>query len=102
MQMWLCGFGGVEPCGFRAGEPAFLKVATEFVYGNDSTVLKEGRVAAAQALSGTGSLRVGYEFLRRYLPAGTAAYTSSPTWTNHLNIIKVRVDMGCVGACVWL
>jgi aspartate aminotransferase len=36
------------------GDTDFVKLAMEFVYGKDSSVLKEGRVAAVQTLSGTG------------------------------------------------
>ena len=39
-----------------------------------------------QALSGTGSLRVGAAFIAKFLPAGTVAYISRPTWGNHKNI----------------
>lgn len=40
-----------------------------------------------QALSGTGSLRVGAAFIAKFLPAGTVAYISRPTWGNHKNIL---------------
>ncbi len=36
------------------GDTEFVQLALEFVYGNDSPVLAEGRVAAVQTLSGTG------------------------------------------------
>jgi hypothetical protein len=39
------------------GDTEFVKLALEFVYGKDSSVLKEGRVAAVQTLSGTGKLK---------------------------------------------
>jgi hypothetical protein len=39
-------------------------------------------VATLQSLSGTGSLRVGSDFLAKFLP-GTTAYLSNPTWGNH-------------------
>ena len=38
-----------------------------------------------QSLSGTGSLRVGAEFIAKFMP-GTVAYISRPTWGNHKNI----------------
>ena len=38
-----------------------------------------------QSLSGTGSLRVGAEFISKFLP-GTTVYLSNPTWGNHRNI----------------
>ncbi len=39
-----------------------------------------------QALSGTGALRLGGEFLRRHRPCAIAV--PAPTWTNHFNIFE--------------
>jgi aspartate/tyrosine/aromatic aminotransferase len=58
----------------------------EMLYGADSSVIKEGRVAVCQTLSGTGSLRLGAEFLKRYAP-GKVVYISSPTWGTHNSIM---------------
>jgi aspartate/tyrosine/aromatic aminotransferase len=48
--------------------------------------LKEGRIASIQTLSGTGSLRIGFEFLSAYYPR--TVYISNPTWLNHKAIIE--------------
>ena len=45
----------------------------------------QGSVVALQALSGTGSLRIGAEFISKFMP-GTKVYVSDPTWGNHHNI----------------
>ena len=42
----------------------------------------QGRVATLQALSGTGSLKVGAVFIQKFLPS-TKVYLSNPTWGNH-------------------
>ena len=42
----------------------------------------QGRVATLQSLSGTGSLRVGAEFISKFLP-GRTVYLSNPTWCAH-------------------
>ena len=42
-------------------------------------------MVALQALSGTGSLRIGAAFIAKFLP-GTKVFVSDPTWGNHLNI----------------
>ncbi len=52
------------------------------VFGQGSGLKRsgaQGRVATLQSLSGTGSLRVGAEFISKFLP-GTTVYLSSPTW----------------------
>ena len=39
-------------------------------------------------LSGTGAIRLGFEFMARYLPQGTSVYIPNPTWPNHVNIAR--------------
>lgn len=41
----------------------FTKLSAELAYGKDSKPIKEGRVAVAQSISGTGALRIGTAFL---------------------------------------
>jgi len=43
-------------------------------------------VASSQSLSGTGALRIGAEFIKKWLPQGTAILISDPTWSNHFSI----------------
>eukprot|EP00210_Caulerpa_lentillifera_P008788 g8384.t1 len=64
------------------GLPAFKQATATLLFGEDNIVLKEGRVATIQALSGTGALRVGGAFIQRFLPEATI-YLSDPTWGNH-------------------
>jgi aspartate aminotransferase len=47
------------------GDTSFVRLALEFVYGKDSPILAEGRVAGVQTISGTGGLRVFGEFLKK-------------------------------------
>ncbi len=46
----------------------------------------QGRLATLQSLSGTGSLRLGAEFLAKFLP-GTKVFLSNPTWCACLHAI---------------
>jgi len=64
------------------GHPQFKALSQKLVFGENSQALKEGRVCTAQCLSGTGSLRVGFEFLAQFFPRKTCVYTSKPTWGN--------------------
>jgi len=68
------------------GDQGFVKLAMEFVYGADSSVLKEGRVAGVQTLSGTGGLRVFGEFLKK--GGHKEIYVPNPTWGNHIPIMQ--------------
>jgi len=70
------------------GIPEFVRLATEFAYGSDSAPIREGRLAAAQSLSGTGALRVIMEFLAQELGEGTRIYMPNKTWGNHNSVAK--------------
>ncbi|XP_042475010.1 aspartate aminotransferase, chloroplastic [Macadamia integrifolia] len=69
------------------GLAAFNKVTAELLFGADNAVIKEGRVATVQGLSGTGSLRLAAALIERYFP-GAKVIISSPTWGNHKNIFN--------------
>lgn len=45
------------------GIDSYIKNVLNLAYGADSAIIKDGRVAGAQSISGTGSLRLGFEFL---------------------------------------
>jgi aromatic-amino-acid transaminase len=64
------------------GVPAYRKEVEKLLFGGDSRVVSEGRVVTAQALGGTGALKVGADFLRRFLPTSDV-YISKPSWENH-------------------
>ncbi|KAH9736880.1 Aspartate aminotransferase [Citrus sinensis] len=71
-----------------AGSEFLTKMVEEsvkLVYGKDSDVVKEGRSAGVQALSGTGACRLFAEFQRRFHPE-SHIYFPDPTWSNHHNI----------------
>jgi len=73
------------------GLPSFCSAATELALGKDSVALLENRAGGVQTLSGTGSLRLGAEFLKRFYnkkEASTPVYVSDPTWGNQLTIYK--------------
>uniref|UniRef100_A0A0E0GE32 Aspartate aminotransferase n=1 Tax=Oryza nivara TaxID=4536 RepID=A0A0E0GE32_ORYNI len=69
------------------GLAAFNKATAELLFGADNPVLKQGRVATLQSLSGTGSLRLAAAFIQRYFPEAKVLI-SSPTWGNHKNIFN--------------
>ena len=49
--------------------------------------IKATHISSLQALSGTGSLRIGAHFLHRVLGRNTVYY-SNPTWANHPDIFE--------------
>ncbi len=64
------------------GNPAYNKGVQNLLFGSDSPLLAEGRVATFQALGGTGALKVGADYLKQLLPHATV-YISDPSWENH-------------------
>ena len=75
------------------GIDSFVANSLKLAYGENSQLLKDGRVAGAQSLSGTGSLRLGFEFLKAFYPVKDAeVYTPIPTWPVH-NTIPGRVGL---------
>ncbi|KAJ8284690.1 hypothetical protein COCON_G00035400 [Conger conger] len=69
------------------GLPEFRSSASKIALGEDSPAILENRVGGVQALGGTGALKIGAEFLRRWYNGqnntATPVYVSSPTWENH-------------------
>lgn len=64
------------------GVPTYRKEVEALLFGRQSPLVAEGRVVTAQALGGTGALKVGADFLRRFLP-GSDVFISKPSWENH-------------------
>jgi aromatic-amino-acid transaminase len=64
------------------GLAAYDKAVQELVFGADSPVIQEKRAITVQALGGTGALKIGADFLKRFAP-DSAVYISDPSWENH-------------------
>jgi len=69
------------------GIPEFCVETRKFLLGENSLAVKENRVCTLQSLSGTGALRIGFEFVKRFLP-GRKVLVSFPTWGNHFQILE--------------
>ena len=64
------------------GIPAYDKAVRALLFGADSEIVTSGRAVTVQALGGTGGLKIGADFLRRFAP-GAEVYISTPSWENH-------------------
>jgi aromatic-amino-acid transaminase len=64
------------------GIAAYDAAVQALLFGADSALVKSGRLVTAQALGGTGALRIGADFLRR-LGSGDKVLISDPSWENH-------------------
>lgn len=55
------------------------------LFGKNHPALNAGRIATIQTLGGSGALKVGADFLKRYFP-DSDVWVSDPTWENHIAI----------------
>jgi aromatic-amino-acid transaminase len=64
------------------GPASYNNAVQNLLFGATSPIVTEGRAVTAQALGGTGALKIGADFLKRLLP-DTTVYISDPSWENH-------------------
>lgn len=68
-----------------AGNADFNEGVEKLLFGEDHSAVMEGRVTTIQAPGGTGSIRIGADFLKICKPDATV-WISDPTWPNHHGI----------------
>ena len=65
------------------GVAAYNTAVQQLLFGKDSALLADGRVATFEALGGTGGLKIGADFLKKLSP-DAKVMISDPSWENHL------------------
>lgn len=78
----LAAQSGPKPYLPMVGLAAYREAVQRLVFGEDHPAVAEGRVVTIQTLGGSGALRVGADFLRRYFPE-SKVWISDPSWDNH-------------------
>ncbi|GME26432.1 hypothetical protein GTA08_BOTSDO04420 [Neofusicoccum parvum] len=72
--------------GGHTGDPKFVKLASEVIFGKDSETLKAGKVASSLTIAGTGAVHIGAVFASRFFATpGTPlnVYIGVPAWGNY-------------------
>jgi aromatic-amino-acid transaminase len=64
------------------GLAAYDSAVKTLVFGAGSEPVTSGRVATAQGIGGTGGLKIGADFLKKFSPDATVLI-SDPSWENH-------------------
>ncbi|MES2534656.1 MAG: amino acid aminotransferase [Pseudomonadota bacterium] len=64
------------------GLAAYDKAVQELVFGADSAIIQDKRAITVQAIGGTGALKLGADFLKRFSP-DSEVWISDPSWENH-------------------
>jgi len=74
--------GGAKPYLPIEGSAAMRSAVQGLLFGADHPAVKAGRVATLQTVGSSGGLKVGADFIKRWLP-GSGVWVSDPTWDNH-------------------
>ncbi len=74
--------GGAKPYLPMEGSAAMRSAVQALLFGDGHPALAAGRVATLQTVGSSGGLKVGADFIRRWLP-GAGVWISDPTWDNH-------------------
>lgn len=74
----------IEPRAYLPMEGAadYRAAVQRLVFGPTHEAVASGRIATIQSLGGSGALKVGADFIKRYFPQA-GVWVSDPTWENH-------------------
>ncbi|CAH2774004.1 MAG: Aromatic-amino-acid aminotransferase (EC [uncultured Caballeronia sp.] len=78
---------GPKPYLPMAGFAHYRDAVQALVFGNDNSARADGRIASVQTPGGSGALKVGADFIKRYFPQ-SKVWVSDPTWENHRFIFE--------------
>lgn len=76
------------------GVASFNSANQELIFGKDSPLIKEKKIVTVQTVGGSGALKLGIDFLRRFFPESSLVL-SDPSWENHRSIFEatgIKVD----------
>ncbi|MBO6152394.1 MAG: aspartate/tyrosine/aromatic aminotransferase [Acinetobacter sp.] len=69
------------------GLKSYNEATQALVLGEQSHARLDGRAVTIQTLGGSGALKVGADFLKKYFPESDV-WVSQPTWENHIAIFN--------------
>ena len=78
---------GPKPYLPMVGHAGYRQAVQALLFGAQHEAVQAGRIATVQTLGGSGALKVGADFLKRYFPA-SQVWVSDPTWDNHRAIFE--------------
>ena len=73
---------GPKPYLPMSGAPDYRQAIQQLLFGAQHEAVTSGRIATIQTIGGSGALKVGGDFLKRYFP-DSQVWVSDPTWDNH-------------------
>ncbi|WP_445344871.1 amino acid aminotransferase [Acinetobacter bohemicus] len=69
------------------GLKSYNQATQALILGQNSSARHAGRAVTIQTLGGSGALKVGADFLKKYFPESNI-WVSQPTWENHIAIFN--------------
>lgn len=69
------------------GLVGYRTACQNLLFGKNAKVLAEKRVATTATIGGSGALKVGADFIKKWFPTAKC-YVSKPTWGNHISIFE--------------
>jgi aromatic-amino-acid transaminase len=69
------------------GAANFRAAVQALLFGADHEAIGAGRVATIQSVGSSGGLKVGADFIARWLP-GSEVWVSDPSWENHRSMFE--------------
>jgi aromatic-amino-acid transaminase len=72
-------------CRWKA--PPTTAAVQKLLFGAEHPAVQQQRIATIQTIGGSGALKVGADFIKRYFPQ-SEAWISNPSWDNHRAIFE--------------
>lgn len=69
------------------GLATYRTAVAKLLFGEKSPHISHHRIATIQTVGGSGALKIGADFLKRYFP-NSDVWVSDPTWENHVAIFE--------------
>lgn len=66
----------------------FTKASQKLMFGENSSIVKDGKCFTIQSISGTGAIRLGLELIKKHMPGIKGIYLPQVTWGNHPQMVK--------------
>jgi aromatic-amino-acid transaminase len=69
------------------GAANYRTAVQKLLFGAEHPAVQQQRIATIQTIGGSGALKVGADFIKRYFPQ-SEAWISNPSWDNHRAIFE--------------
>jgi aromatic-amino-acid transaminase len=83
----VCAASGPKPYLPIEGAANMRAAVQALLFGSGHEAIAAGRIATIQSIGSSGGLKVGADFIARWLP-GSAVWVSDPTWDNHRSMFE--------------